>query len=178
MKSINKFNSSKPLPLLNEPSREIQLDYAGLLSDGAGGQIYILVAIDRYSKYTSVMLTRKTGAKKILKFLKDYINIHSIPKSIRTYQFSSFKNKAVNFFCISKGIKHIFCPVGDHRYVGRVGRTIQTIKGILGVMQLEKNSEIIVIALKTIIEDIRINRNTVTNSSPLELQFGRKPTSE
>ena len=45
-------------------------------------------------------------------------------------------------------------------------------------MQLEKNSESIVIALKTIIEDIRINRNTVTNSSPLELQLGRKPTSE
>ena len=105
------------------------------------GPIYILVAIDRYSKYPSVLLTRSTGTKKILKFLKDYVTNHSIPKSIRTDQHSGFKNNAVKLFCVAKGIKHISCAVGDHRGCVLVERIIQTIKRKLGVMQLEENSE-------------------------------------
>ena len=97
---------------------------------------------------------------------------------MRTNQYSGFKNNAVKSFCVSKGIKHIFCPLGDHLGCGLVERTIQTIKKKLGVMQLEKNSESIEFALKIIIEDIRINRNSVTNSSPFELQVRRKPYSE
>ena len=97
---------------------------------------------------------------------------------MRTNQYSGFKNNAVKSFCVSKGIKYIFCPLGGHLGYGLVERTIQTIKRKLGVMQLEKNSESIEFALKTIIEDIRINRNSVTNSSPFELQVRRKPNSE
>ena len=148
------------------------------MSDRSGGQIYILVTIDCYSKHPSVMLTRTTGAKNISKVLKDYISIHSIPKSIRTDQYSGFKNNAVKSFCVSKGSKHILCPVGDHRGCGLVERTIQPIKRKLGVMQLEKNPTSIESALKTLIEDIIINKNSVTNFSPFELQFGRKPNSE
>ena len=159
-------------------TKKIQLDYAGPHSDGGGGQIYFLVTIGRYSNYPSVMLTRTTGAKKILKFLKDYITILSIPNSVRTDQYSGYKNNAVKSFCVSKGIKHIYCPLGDHRVCDLVEKTIQTIKRKLGVMQLEKNSESIETALKIISEDIRINKNSVTYSSPFELQFGKKPNSE
>ena len=173
LKSINKLNSWKPLPLLNESNQKIQLDYAGPHSDGGGGQIYFLVTIGRYSNYPSVMLTRTTGAKKILKFLKDYITILSIPNSVRTDQYSGYKNNAVKSFCVSKGIKHIYCPLGDHRVCDLVEKTIQTIKRKLGVMQLEKNSESIETALKIISEDIRINKNSVTYSLPFELQFGK-----
>ena len=62
LKPINSFSSSKPLPLLKVANQEIQLDYAGPLSDGSRGQIYILVAIDRYSKFSSNLLTKTTGA--------------------------------------------------------------------------------------------------------------------
>ena len=51
------------------------------------------------------------------------------------------KTMQSNFFCVAKGIKHIFCAVGDHRGCGLVERIIQTIKRKLGVMQLEENSE-------------------------------------
>ena len=62
------FNSTKPLPLLSGPNEELQLDYAGPLHDSAGNNIYILVAIDRFSKCPSAMITRSTGGKKIIKF--------------------------------------------------------------------------------------------------------------
>ena len=49
--------SAKPLPLLTQPGQELQLDYAGPLEDHKGKQIYLLVAIDRYSKFPSVKVT-------------------------------------------------------------------------------------------------------------------------
>ena len=46
--------SAKPLPLLTQPGQELQLDYAGPLEDHKGRKIYLLVAIDRYSKFPSI----------------------------------------------------------------------------------------------------------------------------
>ena len=58
------YNSAKPLPPLSAPNQELQLDFAGPLIDDKKGKIYILVAIDRFSKFPSVMLTKTTSAKK------------------------------------------------------------------------------------------------------------------
>ena len=105
LKANASFNSTKPLPLLSGPNEELQLDYAGPLLDSYGNSIYILVAIDRYSKCPSAMITRSTGGRKIIKFLKSYI--HSIPKSIKTDQYSGFKNKLVQALCKDKNIAQI-----------------------------------------------------------------------
>ena len=98
LKANTSFNSTKPLPLFSGPNEELQLDYAGPLPDSAGNNIYILVAIDRYSKYPSAMIIRSTGGRKIIKFLTSYNQLHSIPKSIKTEQYSGFKNKLVQEF--------------------------------------------------------------------------------
>ena len=166
------------LPLLNAPSEELQIDYAGPLSDVVANQIFNLVAIDRYFKYPSAMLTKTTGANKILKFWKNYIFTHCIPKAIRTDNYSGFKIKTVNQLCKSKGINHIFCSVGNHRGCRLVERTIQTIKRKLRNLQLEDNPPDIQTALVMIIEDIQLTKNSVTGKVPLEIHFGRKPNSD
>ena len=56
--------------------------------------------------------------------------------------------------------------------------SIHTIKRKLGTLQLEDNPPDIHTALKMIIEDNRITKNSVTGLSPFELHFGRKPNSE
>ena len=83
-------NSAKPLPLLTKPGQELQLDYAGPLEDHKGKKVYLLVAIDRYSKFPSVKVTKSTGGKSTIKFLRTYIDTHGIPESIKTDQFSGF----------------------------------------------------------------------------------------
>ena len=178
LKANASFNSSKPLPLLSGPNEELQLDYAGPLLDSLGNSTYILVAIDRYSKYPSAMITRSTGGRKIIKFLKSYIQQHSIPKSIKTDQYSGFKNKLVQNFCQEKNIAQYFCPVGDHRGCGLVERSIQTIKRRLGASRLSSDFSNIQDTLRIIIEDIRITKNSVTGVSPFELHFGRPPNTE
>ena len=92
----------KHLPLLNASNEKLQLDYAGPLSDIAGNQVYILVAIDRFFKYPSAMLTKTPGANKILNFLDIYFCSHNVPKAIRTDQYSGSKNKLVHQYCKSK----------------------------------------------------------------------------
>ena len=178
LKANASFNSTKPLPLLSGPNEKLQLDYAGPLLDSDGNSIYILVAIDRYSKYPSAMITRSTGGRKINKFLKTYIQQHSIPKSIKTDQYSGFKNKLVQAFCKDKNIAQNFCPVVDHCGCGLVERSVQTIKRRLGASRLSSDFSNVQDTLRNIIEDIRINKKSVTGVSPFELHFGRSLNTE
>ena len=92
------YNSTKPLPPLSNPNQELQLDFAGPLIDDKNGKIYILGAIDRFSKFPSVMSTKTTSAKKIVKFLRSYIRNHGIPESIRTDHGSGFNSDVVKEF--------------------------------------------------------------------------------
>ena len=102
LKTSKTFNSAEPLPELSEVNEELQIDLAGPMFDSKGKKLIIIVAIDRFLKYLSAMITRKSGSKKILKFLKNYIHQHSIPKNLRTDQYSGFKNAKLAEFCKSK----------------------------------------------------------------------------
>ena len=168
-------NASKLLPLLTQPSQEFQLDYAGPLEDHKGKKIYLLVAIDRYSKFPLVKITKSTGGKSSTKFLYSYIDTHGIPESIRTDQFSGFKGKTMRKCCFENNIEQKFCPVGDHRGCGLVERTIQSIKRRLGVMLLDENVTSIKLCLGTIIRDLRWSKQKTFQRSPFEAHFGRLP---
>ena len=178
LKPVKTFHTAQSLPQLTGPNQELQLDFAGPIVDDKGVKIFLLVAIDRFSKFPSVLITKTTGAKKVTKFLESYIRIHGLPHSIRTDQGSGFKNDIVQQFCSSKGIKHILSPVGDHRGSGFVERTIQTIKRKLGTEQLDPIFRNFKEVLHRIIEDIRKNNHSTLKKSPFEMHFGRKPNTE
>ena len=163
---------------MTQPGQELQLDYAGPLEDHKGKQIYLLVAIDRYSKFPSVKVTKSTGGKSTIKFLRTYIDTHGIPESIKTDKFSGFKGKSMKKFCTENNVSQKFCPVGDHRGCGLVERTIQTIKRRLGVMLLDENVQSIKLCLSTIIRDLRCNKQKTIKLSPFEAHFGRLPKTE
>ena len=171
-------NASKPLPLLSQPGEELQLDYAGPLEDAKGKIIHLLVAIDRYSKFPSVKITKSTGGKSSVKFFRTYIDTHGIPESIRTDKFSGFKAKTMKKLCVDHNIVQKFCPAGDHRGCGLVERTIQTIKRRLGVMLLDEIVTSIKLALSTIIRDLRWIKQKTIQCSPFEAHFGRLPKTE
>ena len=164
---------------MTQPGHELQLDYAGPLEDHKGKKIYLLVAIDRYSKFPSVKVTKSTGGKSTIKCLRTYIDTHGIPESIKTDQFSGFKGgKSMKKFCTENKITQKFCPVGDHPGCGLVERTIQTIKRRLGVMLLDEKVQSIKLCLSTIIRDLRWNKQKTIKLSPFEAHFGRLPKTE
>ena len=152
---VKTFHTAQPLPNLTGPNQDLQLDLAGPILDDKGVKIFLLVAIDRFSKFPTVIITKITGAKKVTKFLESYIRIHGLPHSIRTDHGSGFKNDLLQQFCSSRGIKHILSPVGDHRGSGLVERMIQTIRRKLGTAKLDLNFDNFIEILHRIIEDIR-----------------------
>ena len=172
------FNSAKPLRELSGVNEELQMDLAGPMFDSMCRKLFIVVAIDRFLKYPSAMITRKSGSEKILKFLNNYIHQQSIPKNLRTDQYSGFKIAKLAEFCKYKGINQVFCPAGDHRGCGLVERCIQFIKRKLGTMQLDPIFEDIQSAVKSILEDIRITRHSILKKSPFEVHFGPKTKTE
>ena len=91
-------NAPNPLSLLTQPGQEVQLDYAGPIENRKGKKIYLLVAIDRFSKFPSVKITKSTSGKCTVKFLRSYIDTHGIPESICSDQFSGFKGKTLQNF--------------------------------------------------------------------------------
>ena len=171
-------NSAKPLPLLTQPRQKLQLDYAGPLENHKGKKIFLLVAIDRYSKFPSVKVTKSTGGTSTIKFLRTYFDTHGIPQSIKTDQFSGFKRKTMQKFCTENNITQKFCRGSDHRGCGLVERTILTIKRRLGVMLLDENVQSIKLCLSTIIRDLRWNKQKTIKLSPFEAHFGRSPKTE
>ena len=171
-------NTSKPLPLLTQPGQEVQLDYAGPIENQKGKKIDLLVAIDRFSKFPSVKVTKSTSRKCTVKFLRSYIDTHGVPESIHSDQFSGFKGKTLKKFCSELNIEQKFCPVGDHRGCGLVERTIQTIKRRLGVMMLEENNKSIKLCLSIIMRDLRWNKQKTIQVSPFQAHFGRLPKTE
>ena len=174
LKPASTFNTAKSLPVLSGPNQELQLDFAGPILDEKGSKIFLLVAIDRFSKFPSVLISKTTGAKKVTKFLDSYIRIHGLPRSIRTDHGSGFKNNLVQEFGSNRGIKHILSPVGDHRGSG-LERSIQTIKRKLGVAKRDPNFRNLKDTIHQILEDIRKSNHSVLKKSPFELHFGRKP---
>ena len=101
-------NASRPVPLLTQPGQEVQLDYAGQLENHRGKNMYLLVAIDRFSKFPSVKVTKPSSGKCTVKFLRSYIDIHGIPELIGSNQFSGFKGKTLKMFCTELNIEQQF----------------------------------------------------------------------
>ena len=165
LKPIKSHSDWKEIPDPTEPNQEVQLDFAGPFCNGKNAKTYLLVAVDKFSKFPSVFITKSTNAGKVIKFLEGYTSLHGTPKLIKTDQFSSFKSKELENYCKSNNIEQAFCPVDDHRANGAVERCIQSIKRRLGAMLRNKNNNMEA-AINEILDSIRKSKHAKTKKSP------------
>ena len=75
-------NISK-LPTLTFANEEINLDFAGPLEAFWGNYKYILLCIDRYTKFPSTKIVNNTSTRNVISFLNDYCHLHGFPRKIR-----------------------------------------------------------------------------------------------
>ena len=128
LKTIIPNSQTSEFPPLLEPNEELNLDFAGSLDSYWGSNKYILLCIDRFSKFPSAKNTSSTSTKTVIEFLHDYIFLHGIPYSIRVDHATCFTSQDFKLFCDSNTIKIIFCTVGDHRSNGLVEKLVHTVK--------------------------------------------------
>ena len=72
IKSIIPTTQISELPPLFEPNEEINLDFAGPPDNNWGNNKYILLCIDRFSKFPSAKITSSTSSNTVIEFLQDY----------------------------------------------------------------------------------------------------------
>ena len=155
------------------------MDFAGPLTNN-NKDTYILVTVDRYSRYPHVKLHNKCDTDTAINYLKDYIKFHGIPRSIRCDPAQAFKAKNFEIFCKDNNIRLILAPTGDQRGTGMLEKLIQTIKRVLAAINVDNNwsKETLANKISAIIENIKLIPNTTTKITPFEAHFGRKPNTQ
>ena len=123
------------LEILTEPNQEIQLDFAGPIKSKTRGNVYILVAVDRFSKWPTAQVCGNTDTRTVLKFLTKYFTDNGTPQCIRTDNGSCFKSNEFKKFCNDENIKRIRCTPNLHIGTGLVERMIRTIKSLTNQSQ-------------------------------------------
>ena len=85
-----KFISSKQLftalDAVVEPNKEIQMDFAGPLPDENNKEVYILVGVDRVSRFQSAKVVTITKADTIIRFMQTHIVNNGLPRNVRCDQ--------------------------------------------------------------------------------------------
>ena len=177
LKPIIGKNQSFQMDSVVEPNEEVQLDFAGPLTDELNKDAYILVAIDKWSKFPTAKVVLNTTADIAIKFMLRYISNNGVPRRLRCNQAQTFREKKFQLFCNTINFKFFFVPVDDHRAIGVVERMIQTIKRRLGVMRIDPANTPYKLAsdVAEIVKTLRITPHGVIKVSTFEAHMGRKP---
>ena len=161
------------LEILTEPGQEIQLDFAGPIKSKSREDVYILVAVDRFSKWPTAQICKGTDSRTVIKFLTKYCTDNGTLKTIRTDNGSCFKSQEFKNYCKGENIKRIRSTPNLHTGTGLVERTIRTIKSLTRA-NLEDGltfEESVARAIKT----IRQTMHNTLKMTPFQLHYGRKP---
>ena len=135
---------------------------------------YVLVAVDRFSRWPSAMVCNSNRSDKIIKILKVYIIVHGVPGQIRVDQGTNFMSKEVKAFCHGQGIEIFTSPVNDHRATGCVERTIGSIKNSVLTYAREDKPEPLDRMVERALGALRFVKNATLNITPFEAHHGRE----
>ena len=173
VKTLSKQSQFGEIPKSKEPNEEIALDFAGPFQNAEHGKKYLLVAVDNYSAWPDALFLHKPTTKKVIEFLKTYVAQYGIPKQIRSDPGSVFTSEEFKTFCRQFQIKHVTCPVRDHRGNGKIERLIRTLNE-----RLRTNKNIILkrdkSGLSEILYALRMGKKA-DGKSPFEKLYGREP---
>ncbi|URQ09129.1 replicase [Halyomorpha halys erranti-like virus 1] len=95
---------SSELP--SRPLQKIFIDYVGPLIRSKTGNLYILVVVDAFSRFTWLRAVRNANADVTIKVLYSIFYEFGFPKHLVSDNATYFVSKAFKNFCFSNGIKH------------------------------------------------------------------------
>ena len=175
-KNIRTIKRQKEFGTIRKPKQvneEIALNFMGPFSGAPENRKYLLVAIDHFSAYPTLQFVKSTDIKGVEKFLRKDISNNGIPQIVRTDQATVFMGNEFRNLREEFGIRHIVCPVYDHRENGKVERLIRTVNE-----RLRANPEILAKKQNKLcyqlVSALGISKGKY-GKSPFERHTGRKP---
>jgi IS30 family transposase len=98
------------------------LDSVGLCSTAPGGYRFILVVVDKFTKWSEVRPVAKVTSKEAAKFMGDITHRFGVPKRIITDLGTAFTGSAFWDFCQDNTIDVYYSSVAHPRCNGQVER--------------------------------------------------------
>ena len=99
------------LPVLTKPGQETQLNFPFKLQNKhVTGELYILIAIERYSKSPVIWVFISTEAKEVTKFLKSSINIYGVREKKNQKRVVLSYPKIKKILVKTKTTEYSLCP--------------------------------------------------------------------
>ena len=131
MDKPTKLGKLKPMPIQNfKPMKHIQIDFTGPFKTNHEKK-YVIVGIDKSTKYCFAKPTRESDGRTTIKFLKEIINHQGRPDKITCDNGRHFLNKEVHDFCEEKGIKILHSTSYSPQTQGQVERMNGVLKKCL-----------------------------------------------
>ncbi|KAM0924514.1 hypothetical protein ACQ4PT_004846 [Festuca glaucescens] len=164
-----------PIPL-SWPFAQWGLDMVGKLHKAwPGGYEYMLVAVDKFTKWVEAKPINSPDAASAVKFIKSIVFRFGVPHSIVTDNGSNFTSKEFKAYCAEVGIKLHFASVAHPQTNGQVekanGIICSGIKKRL-LAPLEKARHTWPEELPSVLWSIRTTPNTATQETPFFLVHG------
>ena len=127
IKPILKQQNFGKIPIPEETNDEIAIDFAGPFKIAKSSKRYLIVSVDSETGWQDAKFLRAPTTRKVIEFLQKYIADNGIPKPSRTDLGTAFTSHKFKEFCEKFFIKHVKCPVNDHKGTSKVERLIRTI---------------------------------------------------
>jgi hypothetical protein len=155
-----------PWPSAQKPWSRIHIDFAGPFK----GRTFLIV-VDSYSKWIEVFDTKNDMTSEFtINCLRGLFSRYGIPDMLCSDNFSGFKSHQFETFMANNLISHQFIADDNAATNGQAERTVQTVKRMLGKMDVtEWNKE-----LPAMLLTLRTIPSSTTGQTPAELMMGRK----
>ena len=165
------------LETLTEPGQELQIDFTGKLHNkNIHGDVQILIAIDRFSRWPTVKICNTSETKEVIQFLSSNFDLYGIPEKTKSDKGGAFISKEYREFCKTRNTEIEYCTPRIHTGNGTVDRAIQTLKNL--VIANMEDGKILTESVNRALRVMRFTVHTGLKKTPFELHHGRKPRTE
>ena len=137
---------------------------------------FLIVSIDRFTKWVNIKPVDFTGTKQVIKFLKQVFVDSGIPDVIKSDNATCFNSTEYLKFLKRRSIKPEYVTPYVHTGNGSIERTIGTIDSYFKIYLDEtKNMQDSVFKM---LELLRFTYHQSIKQTPFEKHFGRKPDTQ
>ena len=162
---------------LTEPELKLQFDFTGKLHNkNIHGDVQILIAVDRFSRWPTVKICKTSDTKEVIQFLLTKFYLYGIPEKMKSDKGGAFISKEYREFCKSRNIEIEYCAPRIHTRNGTVERAIQALKNL--VIANMEDGENLTESVNRALRVMRFTVHTGLGKTPFELHHGRKPRTE